>query len=234
VLAVLHTWTQRLIHHPHVHCLVTGGGLSDDGALWHPAAKTFLFPKSALATIVRARFRDAFAGLCPQLDVPRHVWQIPWVVHITPWPPGEQAVLEYLARYVFRIAITDRRILAVGDDTVTFRYNDRAAARQRTETVSGHEFLRRFLQHVLPAGFHKVRYYGLWHAARRDQVRNLKNALLLDQPATPQAVRSDADPPGREHLADTDRAPQPRPCPHCQTGQLRLLCRLSPAWPRGP
>jgi hypothetical protein len=234
VLAVLHTWTQRLIHHPHVHCLVTGGGLSDDGTIWHPAAKTFLFPKSALATIVRARFRDAFAGLCPQLDVPRHVWQIPWVVHITPWPRGEQAVLEYLARYVFRIAITDRRILDVGDDCVTFRYNDRAADRQRTETVSGHEFLRRFLQHVLPAGFHKVRYYGLWHAARRDQLRNLSNALLLEQPASTQAARSDIDPLGREQVADTDRAPQPRPCPHCQTGHLRLLCRLSPARPRGP
>ena len=234
VLAVLHTWTQRLIHHPHVHCLVTGGGLYDDGAIWHPAAKTFLFPKSALATIVRARFRDAFAGLCPQLDVPRHVWQIPWVVHITPWPRGEQAVLEYLARYVFRIAITDRRILDVGDDCVTFRYNDRAADRQRTETVSGHEFLRRFLQHVLPAGFHKVRYYGLWHAARRDQLRNLSNALLLEQPASTPDVCADTDPLGRKQVADTDRAPQPRLCPHCQTGHLRLLCRLSPARPRGP
>jgi Putative transposase len=85
VLAVLHTWTQRLVFHPHVHCLVTGGGLSDDGATWHPAGKTFLFPKTALATLARARFRDAFARLCPDADLPPHVWQIPWVVHITPW-----------------------------------------------------------------------------------------------------------------------------------------------------
>lgn len=236
VLAVLHTWTQRLIHHPHVHCLVTGGGLSADGALWHPAAKTFLFPKSALATIVRARFRDAFAGRCPQLDVPRHVWQIPWVVHITPWPRGEQAVLEYLARYVFRIAITDRRILAVGDDTVTFRYNDRPAGHQRAETVSGHEFLRRFLQHVLPAGFHKVRYYGLWHASRRDQVNNLRNVLLLQQPAARSVQHAAAEMTGPAPAADAnpDKSLQPRRCPHCQTGHLRLLCRLSPARPRGP
>ena len=114
VLAVLHTWTQRLVFHPHVHCLVTGGGVSDDGALWHPAGKTFLFPKSALATLARARFRDAFAKLCPDVDLPYHVWQIPWVVHITPWGQGEQAALDYLARYVFRIAITDRRLLAIG------------------------------------------------------------------------------------------------------------------------
>ncbi|MPZ31964.1 MAG: hypothetical protein GEV13_13350 [Rhodospirillales bacterium] len=117
-------------------------------------------------------------------------------------------------------------------DTVTFRYNDRAAGRQRTETVSGHEFLRRFLQHVLPAGFHKVRYYGLWHAARRDQVRNLRNALLLEQPASTPAAH--AEPPGQEHDADAAMAPEPRRCPHCQTGHLRLLCRLSPARPRGP
>jgi hypothetical protein len=91
VLAVLHTWTQRLVFHPHVHCLVTGGGVSDDGALWHPAGKTFLFPKSALATLARARFRDAFAKLCPDVDLPYHVWQIPWVVHITPWGQGESA-----------------------------------------------------------------------------------------------------------------------------------------------
>lgn len=161
VLAVLHTWTQRLQYHPHVHCLVTGGGVSDDGAIWQPAGKTFLFPKSALASVVRARFRDAFARLCPHADLPRQVWQIPWLVHITPWGEGEPAALEYLARYAFRIAITDNRILAVDDNTVTYRYKDRAADRHRKEAVPGHEFIRRFLQHVLPAGFHKLRYYGL-------------------------------------------------------------------------
>ncbi len=175
VLAVLHTWTQRLVFHPHVHCLVTGGGLCDDGATWHPAGKTFLFPKSALATLARARFRDTFARLCPEVDLPRHVWQIPWVVHITPWGEGQQAALDYLARYAFRIAITNNRILSLTDASVSFRYTDRATGRRRCETVSGHEFIRRFLQHVLPAGFHKVRYYGLWHAARRLQADNLRH-----------------------------------------------------------
>jgi Putative transposase len=136
-------------------CLVTGGGLSEpalakagNGATWHPAGKTFLFPKSALATRARARFRDAFARLCPDADLPPHVWQIPWVVHVTPWGEGQRAALDYLARYAFRIAITNNRILEVDDATVTYRYKDCAADRQRKETVSGHEFIRRFLQHV--------------------------------------------------------------------------------------
>jgi hypothetical protein len=232
VLAVLHTWTQKLVFHPHVHCLVTGGGLSDDGTTWYPAGKTFLFPKSALAALVRARFRDAFTRLCPDVDLPPYVWQIPWVVHITPWGTGEQAALDYLARYAFRIAITNNRILTVEDETVTFRYKDRAAGRHRTETVSGHEFMRRFLQHVLPASFHKVRYYGLWHAARRDHVRNLRNALLLEQPAAPPAEPAITE--GSEPSADPRAPPSPRRCPHCQTGPLRLLRRLSPLWPRGP
>lgn len=232
VLAVLHTWTQRLIFHPHVHCLVTGGGLSSDGATWHPAGKTFLFPKSTLATLVRARFRDAFARLCPDVDLPRHVWRTPGVVHITPWGEGQQAALDYLARYAFRITITNNRILAVDAETVTFRYKDRAADRHRNETVSGHEFIRRFLQHVLPAGFHKVRYYGLWHASRRDHARNLRNALLLEQPAEPPAELAVTEVP--EPSADPQAPPSPRRCPHCETGHLTLLRRLSPVQPRGP
>jgi hypothetical protein len=227
VLALLHTWTQRLQHHPHIHSLVTGGGLSDDGTTWHPAGKTFLFPKSALATLARARFRDAFRKLCPRADLPPHVWRIPWVVHITPWGEGHHAALDYLARYAFRIAITNNRILAVGDNTVTYRYKNRAANRHRTETVSGHEFIRRFLQHVLPAGFHKLRYYGLWHPSRRAQARNLKNVLLLQQPVAAPAEPHRADPP--ETLDSSSRL-----CPHCQTGHLTLTQRLSPAWPRGP
>jgi hypothetical protein len=232
VLAVLHTWTQRLIFHPHVHCLVTGGGLSEDGAIWHPAGKTFLFPKSALAALARARFRDAFTKLCPDVDLPRHVWQIPWVVHITPWGTGQQAALHYLARYAFRIAITNQRILAVDDDTVTYSYKDRAANRHRKETVSGHEFIRRFLQHVLPRGFHKLRYYGLWHASRREQVRNLRNVLLLERPASTSAepaLSAQCDP-----SSTPQDSPSPRRCPHCDTGHLTLLRRLSPAQPRAP
>ena len=166
VLAVLHTWTQQLHLHPHVHCLVTGGGLSDAGRCWHPAEKNFLFPNKALGKLVRNRFRDAFNKLCPDISLPPHTWRTPWVVHVTPWSEGK-AALEYFARYAFRIAITDRRIIRVDEASVTFRYKDRAANCHRTATLPGEEFMRRFLQHVLPQGFHKLRYYGLWHPARR-------------------------------------------------------------------
>jgi hypothetical protein len=234
VPAVLHTWTQRLVFHPHVHCLVTGGGLSDDGMTWHPAGKTFLFPKSALATLVRARFRDAFAKLCPGVALPRHVWQIAWVVHITPWGAGQQAALDYLARYAFRIAITNNRILSITDASVTFRYTDRVTGGHRRETVSGHEFIRRFLQHVLPAGFHKVRYYGLWHAARRRQADNLRNTLLLEQPTAPPNSPAVTDPAQAMPTGGLQDPPLLRRCPHCQTGHLTLLRQLSPARPQGP
>src|SRR5262249_15886904 len=207
--------------------LVPGGGLPDDGAIWHPAGKTFLFPKTALAVLARARFRDAFARLCPAADLPPHVWQIPWVVHITPWGQGQQAALDYLARYAFRIAITNNRILAVDDATVTYRYKDRAADRQRQQTVTGHEFVRRFLQHVLPPGFHNVPYYAL-------------GPLSPHPPRTHRTVLPRAHPPRppAQPPPEPDAAPQPPPsprrCPHCQTGHLILLRRLSPARPQGP
>src|SRR5919112_5788719 len=96
VLAVLHTWTQQLHFHPHVHCLVTGGGVGQDGDTWHPARPGFLVPTKALARKVRGRFRAVFEKRCPGVSLPAAVWRIPWVMHITPWGVGEQAVLDYL------------------------------------------------------------------------------------------------------------------------------------------
>lgn len=235
VLAVLHTWTQQLHLHPHVHCLVTGGGLSDAGRRWHPAEKNFLFPNKALGKLVRTRFRDAFSKLRLDISLPPHTWRTPWVVHITPWSEGK-AVLDYFARYAFRIAITDRRIVRVDEAGVTFRYKDRAANCHRTATLPGEEFMRRFLQHVLPQGFHKLRYYGLWHPARRHQFDNLRNALLLERPAPPpsdtqpdEAAVSDTD------TADKSRMPKPpRLCTQCGQAFLVKLPRAFPASPLGP
>jgi hypothetical protein len=130
--------------------------------------------------------------------------------------------LDMLARH---LGMYPSRVLAVDDETVTYRYKDRAADRQRKETVSGHEFIRRFLQHVLPTGFHKVRYYGLWRSSRCEQMHNLRSMLLLAKRADPPAEADHADPPD---------AALPRHCPHCGTGQLTLLRRISPSWPRAP
>jgi len=152
VLAVLHTWTQQLVYHPHVHCLVTGGGVSRDGRSWHPARSNYLIPTKALANLVRGKLKAALAKRRPDLVVPSAVWNKPWVTHCTTWGDGADAVLQYLARYVFRVAVTSNRIVGLDDTGVTIRHKHRASGRWRRTRLSGHEFIRRFLQHVLPKG----------------------------------------------------------------------------------
>ena len=226
IMAVLHTWTQRLDYHPHVHCLVSGGGVSADGSHWHPTVRTdFLVPVKALAKLVRGKMRAAIAKRLPGVVVPAEAWRKPWVVHSTPWGEGEQAVLDYLARYVFRTAITNRRITALDEQTVTFQYKkrDRGAGKGRSCTLSGPEFLRRFCQHVLPQGFHKVRYYGLWHPSKRELAGRVRRMLLLD--------RKDPLPmePTQPIPATERDAKPPRVCPQCGKPDLVLVRRLTPA-----
>jgi hypothetical protein len=132
VMAVLHTWTQQLVYHPHVHCLVTGGGVSDDGLDWHPARDNFLVPTRPLAVLVRAKMRAALAKRRPDLVLPKAAWRKPWVIHCTAWGDGAEAVLRYLARYVFRVAITEGRIVGLDDDGVTIRHKHRASGRWHT------------------------------------------------------------------------------------------------------
>src|SRR5208337_4169594 len=167
VLTVLHTWTRQLVFHPHVHCLVSGGGISEDGATWHPARRKFLVPITTLARLVRGKFRALLQRKCPDLVIPDAVWRKRWMLHVSARGNGEQAVLDYLARYVFRVALTNARIVGLDDQTVTIQYKDRKTGCRHTCRLSGDEFMRRFLQHVLPRGFHKVRYFGLWHPAER-------------------------------------------------------------------
>ena len=150
VLAVLHTWTQQLNLHPHVHCLVSGGGISEDVTTWHPARRNFLVPIKALARLVRGKFRALLCRKCPDLVIPDATWRTRWVLHVTAWGAGEQAVLDYLARYVFRVALTNARIVGLDDQTVAIQYRERKTGRWRTCRLSGREFMRRFLQHVLP------------------------------------------------------------------------------------
>jgi hypothetical protein len=232
VLAVLHTWTQQLIFHPHVHCLVTGGGVSDDGRLWRPARDDFLVPVRALAKLVRGKLRATFAVRCPDLILPAAAWAKPWVVHCTAWGEGEQAVLDYLARYVFRVAISNTRIVGLDDQTVTIRHKHRRSNRWRTSRIPGHEFMRRFLQHVLPKGLHKVRYFGLWHHTRREQAARARLLLQLHRPATErsaQTVQTAADP-----AADRARPDASQTCPCCRQGRLVRIRRLSPQQACGP
>jgi putative transposase len=222
----------RGCYHPHVHCLVTGGGISDDGASWHPARNAFLVPVKALAKLVRGKLRAAFERYRPDLVLPEPAWSKPWVVHCAAWGYGEQAVLDYLARYVFRVAITNTRIIGVDDETVTIRHKHRKSNRWRTSRILGHEFVRRFLQHVLPKGLHKVRYFGLWHPSKREHVAGARRLLLPEHPATPlQAETSQA---ATGPAIDAGASNESRICPCCREGLLVHVRRLSPRQAGGP
>src|SRR5262245_47466982 len=156
---VLHTWGRTLDYHPHVHYVVPGGGLSADGSCWLPSRADFLVPVQALSIVFRAKFRDLLQreGLLNLADPA--VWRRDWVVHSQAAGDGRTSV-RYLAPYVFRVAIGDHRIVSCDDGRVTFTYRRSGSNRPRKMTLDAMEFIRRFLQHVLPAGFQKVRPYG--------------------------------------------------------------------------
>jgi len=233
VLAVLHTWTQQLHYHPHVHSLVTGGGVSM-GAIpcWHPARPSFFAPETAIAKLVRGKLKDYFDRKRPDLVIPASAWTMPWVVRITRWGEGEDAVLRYLARYVFRIAITNSRIVGHDERSVSFRYKHRSSNRWRTCTLEGEEFLRRFLQHVLPKGLHKVRYFGLWHPSKRGIVSKARLLLHMQQ-AQNVSPQSPADIPHALAPAHASAAEE-RICPRCGRGHLLFVRKLLPKQPQGP
>ncbi|MCJ7822623.1 MAG: transposase, partial [Armatimonadetes bacterium] len=189
ILAVLHTWTQDLRYHPHVHVLITGGGLAPDGTRWVPTARPdFLFPGYVLSPVFRGKMRDAVrrAGLLDQIAL--ITWTRDWVVHVQSAGSGHH-VLEYLGRYVFRIAITNRRLEHFADGRVTFRFRDRRTRQLTRRTLSAPQFLARFLQHVLQRGFAKVRHYGLASPTCR---RQLETARALLPPAPTLIASSNA------------------------------------------
>jgi len=247
VLMVLHTWGQNLHHHPHVHCVVTGGGLScdptgkvDASPRWLACRPGFLLPVRVLSRVVRGKFlagrRAAFdqgrlllPGALHQLAEPdgRAVWsktlyEHDWVVYSKRPFGGPAQVLRYLARYTHRVAISNARLVELRDGRVTFRYKDYAdGRREKTMTLGAHEFLRRFVQHVLPKSFVKIRHYGVLANCRRQaRLAECRRLLLVANLA--------AALPGVETAPWTPTAPPC--CPHC--GGTRLVYRaLGPADP---
>jgi len=226
ILAVVHTWTRAMIYHPHVHLLATGGGISPDNTRWLSARAGFLVPVEALSEIFRAKFMELARKALPQVRFPQSVWKQKWVVYSKPSVLGAEKVVTYLARYVNRVAITDRRILSMEDGSVRFRYKDSRDRTWKVMTLTAMEFMRRFLQHVLPQGFHKVRHYGILAPSSRHLFDKAKE--LLEVPA-PGQVSSSKDEPKTAHLPE----PRPRLCPSCKTGILILIAIL-PRRPRGP
>jgi hypothetical protein len=232
-LMVLHTWGQRLQHHPHVHCVVPMGGLSPDGTRWIRARPRFFLPIAVLRKLFRGKLvaglRDAFRK--GRLDFPgtlaplkpdaafgafvRSLYRQPWVVYAKP-PFGSPAhVLHYLARYTHRVAISNHRLVDLTEDHVSFRWKDyRHGSQVRTLTLDVDEFLRRFLLHVLPKRFVRIRYFGF--LASRCRTRGL--------PQCRQAI-DDAPPPPVEPPHPT-RPPATWPCPRCG-GPMRIVERLT-------
>jgi len=171
---VLHTWNQRLLFHPHIHTIVAGAGLDAGGRIVQVKSPGFLVPQPVLRKNFRRLFRqklEALARLPENADLPSvdpAVWTKDWGVHLQPFGNGAHAI-KYLGTYVSRTAIADARIVSIGDSTVTFTWKDRACGNaRRTETVSGTEFVSRYLRHVLPVGLRSIRRYGYCHPAAKD------------------------------------------------------------------
>jgi hypothetical protein len=176
-LGVLHTWGRTLEYHPHVHFVVPAGGLSRDGTHWQSARTDFFLPVQALSLIYRAKFRDALkhARLADSIDPA--VWNSPWVVNAQAVGDGRHS-LRYLARYVFRVAISNSRILSCDHGQVVFRYQKSGSRCWRAMTLSATEFIRRFLQHVLPSGFMKVRHYGFLSARGKHSLEQVRQMIV--------------------------------------------------------
>jgi hypothetical protein len=178
MVGVLHTWGRNLSYHPHLHYLVPGGGLSVDGQTWLSARNDFFVPVKALSRMFRAKFRAAFYKTELFGLIPSTVWQQDWVVHCKSVGDGRTA-LKYLAPYIFRVAISNRRILKLENGQVTFQYRATDTGQFRLCTLSAEEFIHRFLQHVLPKGFVKVRYYGIFAPGYRKRLAALRSQLEL-------------------------------------------------------
>jgi hypothetical protein len=230
-LSVLHTWGQTLQRHPHVHCVVPGGGLSCDHQRWIPSAPKFFLPVKVLSRVFRGKFLDslrnafrskrlAFHGSCLGWENCKAFYvfldtlkEHDWVVYAKKPFGGPEHVLHYLARYTHRIAISNHRLVEVTDANVTFRWKDYAHHSQcRTMTLSHEQFLRRFLQHVLPKGFPRIRYFGFLAQRRRGALLPLCRALMAVEP-----------PPVPTMSAATSI---PWLCPCCQ-GPMRVIERLT-------
>jgi len=222
MVGVLHTWTRQLLYHPHVHFIASGGGLTDDGR-WRASRPDFLVPVKALSRIFRAKFRDALKKTELFAQVEPHVWRQPWVVHSEPVGSGEQA-FQYLAPYIFRVAISNNRLRQLENGNVTFSYKESATDQVKHCTLTAEEFIRRFLQHVLPPRFIKVRYYGLLSPSQRPRLQFARQLLSA---VTGKPLSEDT-----AALKTTDlEAPAPRlpTCPQCRGP----LTPLGPIAPRG-
>lgn len=251
LLAVLHTWGQNLMHHPHLHCVVSGGGLSQGGTRWIASNQHYFLPVKVLSRVFRNKYRAllqkafergelAFFGELQPLTDARAFQDYldaattrEWVVYAKRPFREATCVLKYLARYTHRVAISNNRLLGYRDGTVTFRYKDYAhASEQRTMTVTATEFIRRFLLHVLPDGFMRIRHYG--YLANRHRQEKLATCRRLLGCAAPTAVSPESEQPQHESCEQGDTVEATIRCPACQTGRMRMTDILDRCPRHGP
>lgn len=156
---VLHTWGRQMVYHPHIHYIVPGGAISDNGEEWLPSRDDFFVPAKALAIIYKAKLRELLMEKGLYDEIPKSAWSKEWVINAKAVGDGKSC-LKYLAPYVFRVAISENRIISYDDKSVTFLYKKSGSGQYKKITLTALEFIRRFLMHVLPSGFMKIRHYG--------------------------------------------------------------------------
>ena len=240
--AILHTWDQQIRHHAHLHCVVPGGALAPDRSRWIPARKDFLFPVKALAKLFRGKFiaflKQAFLDQALRFpgksatlaatdrfeQMVRTLWSKPWVVYAKPPFGGPEKVLDYLGRYTHRVAISNHRVLDVADESVSFAWRDRADGnRQKRLTLPAEEFIRRFLLHVLPKGFMRIRHFGFLagRAKGRDLSRCRELFGMAPEPVAPPEKTT------RERVLELTGVDLAL-CPHCKGGTMHIVSELKP------
>ncbi len=227
MVGVLHTWGRNLAYHPHIHYLVPGGGWKDTEKRWVPARQDFLLPVRALSRVFRGKLQQALRGTNCYALIPAKVWQQEWVVHCEGVGSGLNA-LKYLAPYIFRVALSNNRLLKLESDRVTFRYRDTETGAEKRCSLGAEEFIHRFLQHVLPKGFVKVRYYGFFAPTLRARLTALRQSLTPTAELTTRSADQPAHSPGSPALQ-----PHTILCPHCGQPML-FLHSLAPLLCRSP
>jgi hypothetical protein len=248
-IALLHTWSQTLLDHPHIHCIVTGGGLSRDGDQWVPCKKTFFIPVKVLSAVFRGKFLDylkkgyekkvlTFSGAVAHLAEEKaftammnKLYGQDWVVYCKPPFKNTETVIEYLGRYTHRVAISNERIVNLNDNRVTISYRDSADHDQiKRITLDAFEFIRRFLLHILPDGFMKIRHYGIM--SNRNRTTKLPTCKEILGVSTNQ--NHEGAKPSWEELLTRITGIDPRLCPHCRKGKMVLKEVLLPTINRAP
>jgi len=235
-MAILHTWSQTLIHHPHLHCLVTGGGLSLDGKRWFRSKKDFFIPVKVLSSLFRGKFLDGlkkeneagglrFPGQIEELkEAPAfkrfltNLYHQAWVVYCKPPLKHPEKVVDYLGRYTHRVALSNDRLVKMEDNRVTFRWRDSADNNTiKLLTLEALEFIRRFLLHVLPSQFVKIRYYGiLSHRSRKGKLLRCQKLLGVVTPDELKQVLKES----WQDLLTRITGIDPRVCPYCGKGKM--------------